>query len=482
MDEDLAEPESRVNGAGAASHQQLGDGALPPLSRTPVTIRHPSLPEESELALAERFVERHEDELRYVGAWSRWLLYDGEHWQIEKTHFAFECAKRVAREAAWGKAEKEAKALASNHMAAAIVNLARADRKMAATVEQWDTDPWLLNTPAGAVDLRTGEARAPWHGDYVTKVTGTPADCGCPCPQWLAFLHRIFSGDLQLIGYVQRVLGYILTGTTNEQALFFGYGTGANGKSVLIETVSGILGGYARSAPIETFTLASGERHPTELAMLQGARLVTAVETEEGRRWAESRIKALTGGDTISARFMRQDFFSFRPQFKLLIAGNHRPGLRSVDEAIRRRFQLLPFAVTIPPAERDPDLTRRLVAEWPGILHWMIKGCLWWQEKGLAPPPAVVEATAEYLEAEDALGAWMATCCERRATSKGMASALYASWKAWAERAGESPGSQKAFSQAVDARGIDSRKTNRGREYQGIEVIETEAPGHWTDR
>jgi putative DNA primase/helicase len=228
------------------------------------------LPEESELALADAFVERHREELRFVGAWSRWLLYDGERWQIEKTHYAFECAKRIAREAAWGKGEKEAKALASSHMAAAIVNLARADRTIAATVEQWDTDPWLLNTHVGGtLDLRTGELRAPWHGDHLTKVTGTPADPRCPCPQWLAFLGRIFAGDVLLIGYVQRMLGYILTGSTQEQALFFGYGTGANGKSVLIETVSGILGDYARSAPIETFTLASGERHPTELAMLQ---------------------------------------------------------------------------------------------------------------------------------------------------------------------------------------------------------------------
>lgn len=181
-----------------------------------------------------------------------------------------------------------------------------------------------------------------------------------------------------------------------------------------------------------------------------------------GRRWAESRIKALTGGDTISARFMRQDFFEYRPQFKLLIAGNHRPGLRSVDEAIRRRFQLLPFAVTIPPAERDPELTQRLKAEWPGILHWMIQGCLWWQEKGLEPPPAVISATADYLEAEDALGAWMEACSERKPTSKGMAGALFASWKAWAEKTGESPGTQKAFSQTLDARGFESKKTNRG--------------------
>ena len=180
-------------------------------------------------------------------------------------------------------------------------------------------------------------------------------------------------GDHELVAFLQRVAGYALTGSTSAHALFFLYGTGANGKSVFVNTVAGILGDYHRTAPIETFTASSHERHPTDLAGLRGARLVTAVETEEGRRWAESRIKALTGGDKIAARFMRQDFFEFTPQFKLLIAGNHKPGLRSVDEAIRRRFNLIPFAVTIPDEERDENLTDNLKAEWPGILAWMIE-------------------------------------------------------------------------------------------------------------
>jgi putative DNA primase/helicase len=169
-----------------------------------------------------------------------------------------------------------------------------------------------------------------------------------------------------------------LTAATRDHALFFGYGTGANGKSVLLSTVAGILGDCHKTAPIETFIASNVDRHPTDLAMLRGARLVTATETEEGRQWAESRIKSLTGGDRVSARFMRQDFFEYTPQFKLFIAGNHRPGLRSVDEAIRRRFHLIPFAVTIPAEERDGELTEKLKAEWPGILAWIVAGCLNW--------------------------------------------------------------------------------------------------------
>ena len=211
------------------------------------------------------------------------------------------------------------------------------------------------------------------------------------------FLDEITDGDTELQSFLQRVFGYSLTGSTREHALFFGYGTGRNGKSVLIDTVSGIANDYHIVAPIETFTASGHERHPTDLAGLRGARLVTAIETEEGRRWAESRIKALTGGDKISARFMRQDFFQYKPQFKLVIAANHKPSLRSVDEAIRSRFNLIPFLVTIPLDQRDLQLGETLKAEWSGILQWMIDGCVSWQELGLAPPKSVTDATTAYL-------------------------------------------------------------------------------------
>jgi putative DNA primase/helicase len=180
----------------------------------------------------------------------------------------------------------------------------------------------------------------------------------------------------------------------------------------------------------------------TDLAGLRGARLLTAVETEEGRRWAESRIKSLTGGEKIAARFMRQDFFEYAPQFKPIIAGNHKPGLRSVDEAIRRRFNPIPFTVTIPPEERDETLPEKLKSELPGILAWMITGCTDWLERGLAPPQIVTEATAEYLKAEDVIGAWIEECAERKPGWEETAGHLFTSWKQWAEQAGEQPGTQ----------------------------------------
>lgn len=317
-----------------------------------------------------------------------------------------------------------------------------------------------MNTPEGVIDLTTGRMRPHIPEDYFTKITavGPRGDC----PRFLAFLNSIADGDRELVAYLRRVFGYGLTGLTREHALFFGYGTGANGKSVLLSTISGALGDYHKTAPIETFTASNGDRHPTDLASLRGARLVTATETEEGRRWAESRIKQLTGGDTVAARFMRQDFFEYRPAFKLVIAGNHKPSLRSVDEAIRRRFHLIPFAVTVPEAERDPDLTEKLKDEWPGILAWLVDGCLEWQAEGLRQPSAVKDATEAYLAAEDSIAAWIDEACEREPAAWEPSTALFASWGNWANSAGEHPGSIKRFSQALESRGFRRVRQRRG--------------------
>jgi putative DNA primase/helicase len=306
------------------------------------------------------------------------------------------------------------------------------------------------------VNLRTGETREPRREDYSTKRTG--AEPGGECPRWRQFLAEITDRDEDLQAYLQRMAGYCLTGITTEHVMFFAYGTGANGKSVFINTLAGVWGDYAVVAPMETFIASRNDHHPTDLAMLRGARLVIAHEIEAGRRWAESKIKVLTGGDRIAARFMRQDFFEFTPQFKLLIAGNHRPGLRGVDEAIRRRLHLIPFNVTIPEAERDLGLFDKLKTEWDGILSWAIEGCGLWQRDGLAPPATVRQATDAYLASEDAVANWLDECCAQDPQYKERSSALFTSWKGWAEAAGEFVGSQKQFSQAMEARGFTPKR------------------------
>jgi putative DNA primase/helicase len=428
-------------------------------------------------ALALRFAQRHAGDLRYVAAWSKWLTWDGRRWRFDDTLFAFNLARKICREAAAEcNKHRVATTIASAKTVAAVERLAKADRRLAATSDQWDADLWALNTPQGVVDLQTGNLRPHKPEDYMTKVTGIAPDRACPIPVWRLFLDRVMGGDAELIAFMQRLAGYALTGSTREHALAFLYGTGANGKSTFLNAITGCAGDYHRTAPIETFTASNSDRHPTDLAGLRGARLVTAIETEEGRRWAESRIKALTGGDRVAARFMRQDFFEFVPQFKLVIAGNHKPGLRSVDEAMRRRFNLIPFTTTIPVDERDRDLDTKLKAEWPGILAWMLQGCLDWQRIGLAPPQAVTAATESYLESQDAIAAWIDEQCDRDPNAWERSTMLFGNWKAWAERSGEPVGDVKRFRDRLESRSVfHKREAGTGRTgYQGLRLQQAE--------
>jgi putative DNA primase/helicase len=242
----------------------------------------------------------------------------------------------------------------------------------------------------------------------ITRSTSVcPAD-GEPT-RWLQFIREVTNQDDELAHFLKLMLGYCLTGSTREHALFFGYGGGKNGKSVLKNTASRIMGEYATTAAMDTFTASKGDKHPTDLARLDGARLVAASETEEGRAWAEARIKELTGGDRIAARFMRQDFFEFTPRFKLFIVGNFRPRLHNVDEATRRRFYIIPFLHV--PAQVDMELENKLTGEHPQILAWMIEGAREWFGSGLTRPAAIVHATDRYFEDQDLLGQWIADRC-----------------------------------------------------------------------
>jgi putative DNA primase/helicase len=409
-----------------------------------------------------------------VAALGKWLQWTGERWQQDGTLIARHCARLICREAsAECNKSKTSNAIASAKSVSAVERLAQADRRLAATLDQWDADPWLLNTPTETIDLRTGDSKPHDPADYLTKIAGIAPAGGCPIPTWQSFLNRVTDSNMELQKYLQRMAGYSLTGLAREHALFFLYGLGANGKTTFINAITACAGDYHRAAQIETFTASNHDRHPTELAGLRGARLVTAIETEEGRRWAESRIKTLTGGDKIEARFMRQDFFEYTPQFKLIIAGNHKPGLRSVDEAIRRRFNLIPFTVTIPPAERDESLPDKLKVELPGILAWMIDGCLDWQERGLAPPEVVTEATAAYLEAEDATAAWIEEAGDRDLNAWEKSSDLYASWVTWAKGTGEYEGTQKRFSQNLETRGFTCERRQKARGYRGLRLMKS---------
>jgi putative DNA primase/helicase len=261
-----------------------------------------------------------------------------------------------------------------------------------------------------------------------------------------------------------------MSGYVHEHVLVFLFGTGGNGKGVFVATVTGIFGDYAITAPMEMFLASNVDRHPTEIAKLKGARLVVAQETQKGRRWDEAKIKNLTGGDRLTGRFMRGDFFDFKPTHKLMIAGNHKPSLRSVDEAIRRRFLLVPFTVCIPKAERDPKLGDRLKAEWPAILRWMVDGCLEWQRDGLMVPDIVRKATDDYLADQDALGQWADEWLHLDPRAFATTRALFASWRQWCDARNLAPGTETAFADTLKDRGYEHDRRTKGRGFKGIEL------------
>ena len=356
-------------------------------------------PEYSDEALALRFASSYAKDLRYVAAMRCWFRWDGVRWVKDTTLRSRNLARALCRDASSECSRLPiGTKIASAKTIAAVEQLAKADQHLAATVDQWDTDRWLLNTPGGTIDLHTGEMKAHDPGDYCTKITAVAP--GGECPLWLKSLMQIFGGDTEQIEFLQRLAGYALTGEPERQEP----------------------GTQDLRRPAWRLSLHRPNRDVYEQSVRPSSHRVGKAlrrtsrdgssETEEGRRWAESRVKAITGGDRQAARFMRQDFFEFEPQFKLVIAGNHKPGLKSVDEAIRRRFHLIPFKVTIPEAEMDLALGEKLKKEWPGILAWAVKGCLGWQAMGLKPSASVLQATADYLEAEDSCALWLEESCE----------------------------------------------------------------------
>lgn len=424
----------------------------------------------TEHGIALVLTDNYANQWRYCASWGRWYYWGGQRWIYDQVLAFSYLARQVCHTASTFSDKPGFRAkLASATTSANIERFARADPAHATTVDAWDPDPLLLNTTGGIVDLRTGTLSPHEPSRFLTKIT-TAAPQGV-CPRWLEFLKDITGDDPEFIDYLQRVLGYCLTGLTTEHALFFLYGTGANGKSVFLNVISSILGDYAKTAPMDTFMDTRSDRHPTDLAGLRGARFVCAVETEQGRRWSESKIKSITGGDTISARFMRQDFFEFVPQFKLLIAGNHKPAISNVDEAMSRRIHLVPFTVYIPPEKRDKNLTAKLLTERDGILAWMVEGLMKWREMdGLHPPEIVTKATQEYLDAEDVIGRWLEECCEKNSSAFSSSKSLFRSWKNWAEDCGEYVGSRRKLSEQLMARGFQRDIVGQARGFRGIDV------------
>jgi putative DNA primase/helicase len=432
---------------------------LAPASTVPVQ----NAAEVSEDAIALAFADQYERTLRFDHDIGRWLEWDGVRWRADRCDRGFHYAREIGRRMGAGK-RQVCKASVAN----GVERMARADPRLAVVSSEWDGDLWKLGTPGGVVDLRSGDLLKADPTYRITKTTAVAPARGVP-QLWLRFLDEALGGDSEMIALIQEWCGYCLTGDTSEHVLMFIFGNGGNGKSVLLNTITKILGDYAVTAAMETFTSSRGERHSTDVAMLKGARLVTASETEEEHSWAEARIKQLTGADPITARFMRRDNFTFIPQSKLTIAGNHAPVLQNIDEAMRRRLRIVPFDRQ--PAMPDRQLEAKLVKEWPQILSWMVEGCSRWQRHGLSHPKALVDATNAYFEEQDLVGQWLAQECDVGPSRSHIVADMFASWERFAKANGENPGTNKWFTRALKARGIHTgRASNRARTriYTGV--------------
>ncbi len=400
----------------------------------------------TDLGNSYRFVHAVGHDFRWWGERGCWLTWRGRRWERDTQAKTLGAAKRVV----WGlvtEAQREGNdarrtALVNHAMRSqkrerltAMIDLARPD--LAISADDLDSDPMLLNCLNGTVDLTTGQLAPHFREDYLTKLAPTAYDPAAKCPLWERFLSRVLADDGELIDYVRRVVGYCLTGNIDEQYLFVAVGPGANGKSVFLTTICGLLGDYAGEAAPDLLIHRRNAAHPTELADLAGLRLVVSSESGEGGRLRTERVKRLTGDERIKARWMRSDFFTFTRTHKTILCTNHLPRVDDSSHAMWRRIRVLPFHVTIPPGEQDRALTRKLSAERAGILNWALRGCLDWQHDGLQAPDAVEAATEDYKADSDRLAEFLAARCDLHADAWVTRTRLFSDYQSWATEAGE---------------------------------------------
>lgn len=434
---------------------------------------------------AERFVYEQRGDVRWIEEYRRWLVWRGHFW-AEDTGEAERRCKRTMRGmlARAASIEDNGKRTTLTRWAnqsesaariAAALQLARSEMGVAVKAAQLDADPWAFVTQNAVIDLRTGRPTDPRRDALLTKIGGTQFDATANCQTWLAFLARVLRDDAALIDFLQRAVGYSLTGDTSEHCIFILYGTGANGKTTFINTIKALAGDYGRSTHMQTWMVRKNPGVPDDIAALRGVRLATATEGEDGQRLAESQIKQVAGGDVIAARKLYGDWFEFAPTFKLWMATNHRPQIHSDDYAIWRRIRLVPFEVQIPADERDHHLQQKLLAELPGILNWALQGCTGWLARGLEAPMQVAAASNQYREEQDRIGTFLEECCEVSPENSGTstsASDLYGAYRRWCESNGCGRLSQPRFKEKLLERRLVQKRLETGLRWLGVTVNE----------
>lgn len=429
----------------------------------------------TDLGNAERLVDRFAGELRYCRPQRRWLYWDRRHWAADWTGEAERRAKATVRaiyaDARMAGDPDERRALArwalaseSRQRLVALLALAQTEAEVAVAPVDLDRDSFLLATNTGTIDLRTGQLRPADPADLITHLAPVDYDPEGSCPRWEAFLRRVVP-DRAVRGFLQRAIGYSLTGSLAEQCLWILWGAGRNGKSTFLTTVQALLGDYAMQAAPSMLVDRRRDATPYDLADLPGRRLVAVAETEEVGHLAEGVIKQLTGGEPMRARNLYGDFFEFQPQAKIWLTTNHKPTVRGEDEGIWRRLHLVPFLERIADEELDRSLPRRLRQELPGILGWAVRGCLAWQHDGLAPPAAVVEATSAYRRDEGVLSRFLEDTCVISPRVSVTKKALYDAYSHWCNEQGLAPLSQPRLSKELKERGIADERGAKGVHY-----------------
>lgn len=449
-------------------------GGRPGISGDGFAIRN------SDLGNAQRLVARHGENLRFNFEAKKFLIWNGSRWEPDVSGEVFRLAKNTIQSLyadATELADSERTELVKHALKSeaeprirAMVELAKTEPGLPVGAAQLDADPWLLNCSNGTLDLVTGRLLRFNSANLCTKQVPVAFDPDAECPTWLAFLNRVMAEDAVLITFLQRVIGYCLTGLTREQVLFLLYGVGANGKTTFIETIRSVLGDYAQQADFSSFLLKHNDSTRNDLARLPEARFVTAAEAGEGRKLDETVVKQATGGDKITARFLYHEFFEFTPQFKLFLVTNHKPRIIGTDEGIWRRIRLIPFTVTIPDKERDKQLREKLQNELPGILAWAVRGCSAWQRDGLGEPNQVLQATAEYRREMDPLADFLEDRCIIEKMANVTSDALYNCFKSWCDYNCQEPITQKALGTKLSERGFTSKKIRGIRSWVGLRL------------
>lgn len=438
----------------------------------------------NDLGNARRFVRQHSQFVRYCVERKKWFVYDGKRWKLDAKMEVMNRAKYTARSIAIEAAnnsisDKESDLLLKHAQKTKqakgikdMLSMAESEPEITIQDREFDNDKWLLNVSNGTIDLRTGQLRPHEREDYITKLIDAHYDPTAQCPNWLKFLNRIMDDNQNLISFLCRAIGYSLTGEVNERAIFVLFGNGANGKSVFSEIFLSLLGEYATVAPVSAVMKKQNNANTNDLAKLRGARFVSVNETDEGGRIDESAIKAISGNDKVTARFLYGEYFDFKPEFKLWLRTNHKPTVRGTDEGIWDRLKLIPFAVRIPKEERNSQLTKELQNELSGILAWAVRGCLEWQRDGLGVPYEVEQATNEYRKEQDIFSLFISQCCvlgERKWVSTA---SFRKEYEKFCTENGEQPHlAGNAFAERLRALGCKPKTARQGRGWSGIGLL-----------